>query len=377
MFSARRVPINSRLARVLSRRKLSTAAKTGARQRRARRVAFFAPLADPGLLKSVDFYKADIDAWREAGHNVRVSTTIKNVDLRAEIYFVWWWTHALPVVLLARLRRKPVFITGTFNWDTKAPGSYSDRPRHHRILIDLSAKLATQNLIPSKAELVRLQTEYGMTNGSYFPHRVRTPGSQSVADAKTPVTQQLKRRPFILSMAWSGKLNLRRKCVFETIDAFALIAEEHPRLRLVLAGNEGDGADELRRTVDDHCLSDRIALLGSVTEGDREWLMANCTMFVSPSRYEGFGLAIAEAAAFSKPVITNDVGAIAEVLGPHGAFYSRSTSAADIATAIDRALTDELQVKRVVTAAEESVARFSLEAKVEQVRQIVERGECS
>lgn len=56
----------------------------------------------------------------------------------------------------------------------------------------------------------------------------------------------------------------------------------------------------------------RTIALGEVTPGELEWLYAHATMLLFPSRYEGFGLPLVEAAARALPVIASDIPALRE-----------------------------------------------------------------
>ena len=52
--------------------------------------------------------------------------------------------------------------------------------------------------------------------------------------------------------------------------------------------------------------------LGAVTPAELEWLYANATMLLFPTRYEGFGLPLLEAASRGLPVIASDIPALRE-----------------------------------------------------------------
>lgn len=56
----------------------------------------------------------------------------------------------------------------------------------------------------------------------------------------------------------------------------------------------------------------RAVALGAVTPAELEWLYANATLLLFPTRYEGFGLPLLEAAARGLPVIASDIPALRE-----------------------------------------------------------------
>ena len=138
-----------------------------------------------------------------------------------------------------------------------------------------------------------------------------------------------------------------------------------------MAGNEGDGAMELQNVIARNAAQDRIVYLGQIDEHQRVWLAANCSVFVSPSRFEGFGLAIAEAAAHGKPVVTTNVGAVREVLGADDRVYCGSVDPSDIADTVRQALDNPTLAAAIGRAAQLSVSRFSIAAKTAQVRELL------
>jgi glycosyltransferase involved in cell wall biosynthesis len=342
-------------------------------------ITFFAHLDDRSMLDRVDFYRADIEALRALGLEVRVATNLWEVDWRSDAYIIWWWSYSLLFALIGLLFRKTTVVVGTFNWDTDAPGAFQRLPWVKRSLIAAGARLATANLVPSRQEADRLRKGLRLGNVDYYPHRVvRLAAPEAVpcrlitrglADGQGQVA-----RRYLLNLAWSGSGNLVRKCVFETVEAFTAIARSCPDVTLVLAGNEGDGAGELISRVERSPFGDRIILLGCVAEPEKAWLIANCSCYVSPSRYEGFGLAIAEAAAAGRPIVTSAVGAVPEVIGVDGALYCDGSNSSQIAEAVVQILADDDLAERLGKAARSSTSCFDQDSRIEILCRYLQAG---
>jgi glycosyltransferase involved in cell wall biosynthesis len=93
------------------------------------------------------------------------------------------------------------------------------------------------------------------------------------------------------------------------LEAAALLAESHPRLRLVLAG-DGPLLASIRLRA-----ASSVLLPGPIA--DRRALFAALDLFLMPSRSEGWGLAALEAMAHGVPVIASDTGGLREIVA-HG-----------------------------------------------------------
>ncbi len=97
------------------------------------------------------------------------------------------------------------------------------------------------------------------------------------------------------------------------VDAAALLADDLPGLRVVLAGA---GQDEalLRERVAAGGLQERVEFLGWVNGADRDAELSKASLFVLPSRTEGFPLALLEAMWHGVPCVATEVGAVPEIL---------------------------------------------------------------
>jgi glycosyltransferase involved in cell wall biosynthesis len=89
------------------------------------------------------------------------------------------------------------------------------------------------------------------------------------------------------------------------------------RWRLIIVGDRGrdsDAAARLDRDIARFNLSDRVAVAGAVSAERLAALYKQADLFVLASRFEGYGMAFAEAIAHGLPVIGTTAGAIAETV---------------------------------------------------------------
>jgi glycosyltransferase involved in cell wall biosynthesis len=106
-----------------------------------------------------------------------------------------------------------------------------------------------------------------------------------------------------------------RKGVDVLVEAYRrLVEEQRVPEHLVLAGDRGWGLDELRDVLQTAPLQHCVHLPGYVSERDLPALYAGASVFVYPSRVEGFGFPPLEAMAVGIPVIACDTSAVTENL---------------------------------------------------------------
>jgi glycosyltransferase involved in cell wall biosynthesis len=108
-----------------------------------------------------------------------------------------------------------------------------------------------------------------------------------------------------------------RKDLPGLVRAFDEVVERDPDdpVRLVVAGQDGWGAEALTDEIRRARHPERIRRLGWVSDDDRAALLRGATVFAYPSRYEGFGLPPLEAMLAGVPVLTTTAGALPEVVG--------------------------------------------------------------
>jgi glycosyltransferase involved in cell wall biosynthesis len=104
----------------------------------------------------------------------------------------------------------------------------------------------------------------------------------------------------------------KRKNVVRLVEAFETLA---PPWRLVLAGSNGYGAEEILARIEKSPARDRIRVTGYVSAEDLSGWYARAAVFAFPSLDEGFGMPVLEAMAAGVPVIASNRAALPEVAG--------------------------------------------------------------
>lgn len=157
--------------------------------------------------------------------------------------------------------------------------------------------------------------------------------------------------PYILHV---GTLEPRKNLAF-LISAFLKIKEKIS-VRLVLVGQRGWLSESLERRIEAH--QNDILWLGYVSEAELRSLYRNAAVVVFPSRYEGFGLPILEAAAAGAPLLVSDIGVFREILG-RGTYYFSLSSETELVEKLTHLLTHEAARKLFIPDGQALLERFS------------------
>ena len=280
------------------------------------RICFFANMSDHAnwreMFEKVEFYRVDIHLLKELGHEVVLAGNPGSLDWHADLYYSWWWGHAPYSIALGKLTRRPVIVTGAFDYATcrdEIPGlCYLDRPRWQRLVLRTALRLADANLFISKYEYDEVTRNLAVRNPVLAPLAVDT--DYYCPRAHPPFTSD-----YFFSVSWTSATNAVRKGLPQTIAAFARVARQLAHVRLVLAGKPGDYHEELCNLAERLGVRKRVEFVGMISDEQKLEYYRNCIAYVQPTLYEGFGHAIAEAVATGCPVVSSDRGAVPEVAG--------------------------------------------------------------
>jgi phosphatidyl-myo-inositol alpha-mannosyltransferase len=158
-------------------------------------------------------------------------------------------------------------------------------------------------------------------------------------------------------LGFLGRMDEPRKGLDVLLRAFALLAEQRPGLRLLVAGR-GD-LDDVRSRVP-AAFRDRLILLGQVTQEDKARFYHSVDVFCAPNTGgESFGVVLIEAMAAGAPIVASDLDAFRLVLrgGRAGELFPSGDPAA-LAAAAARLLDDPVLRQRRSAAATDAVRGY-------------------
>lgn len=181
------------------------------------------------------------------------------------------------------------------------------------------------------------------------PHGVHPPASGEPA----------QREPLVLHV---GAVQERKNLV-RLVAAFERAAP--PPWKLVLAGGNGYGAEQVHGRIRRSPAADRISATGWLPDEEIESLYRRASVFAFPSLDEGFGIPVLEAMAHGVPVLSSIRGALPEVCG-EAALLVDPFREDDIAQALESLIRDAALRQRLAAAGLLRAAEFPWRRTVEE-----------
>jgi glycosyltransferase involved in cell wall biosynthesis len=131
--------------------------------------------------------------------------------------------------------------------------------------------------------------------------------------------------------------------------------------RLTIAGDRTRNpaaAAQLDADIAVHGLGDRVAVLGAVPPADIIALYLASDVFVLASRFEGYGMALAEAIAHGLPVVSTMAGAIPDTVPAGASLLVPTDDVAALAQALRRLISNRAERRRLAMNARAAAAQL-------------------
>lgn len=165
-----------------------------------------------------------------------------------------------------------------------------------------------------------------------------------------------------------GTLDPRKNLLY-TLAVFEEICRVDPDVGLVIVGGDGGHAGEVRRFIAERGLSQRVKLMGRVSDVELRSLYLQAEALLYLSLYEGFGLPVLEAMAVGCLPIVSDRGALPTVVGESGVVIQIERPPSSVGQVIVNIL-QELNSRESKTSRRRRALRFSWREHAKTVREI-------
>ncbi len=156
------------------------------------------------------------------------------------------------------------------------------------------------------------------------------------------------------------------------IKALPLIVKEVPNVKLLIAGPDFGNYSNLKSLAFQEGVIDYVLFLGELDDNEKLDALNLCDILVLPSEYEAFGMVLAEAMAFGKPVIaTKTPGPLEIVRDNYNGFLINKDSPKEIFEKCIQLIKDtDLMIKLGNNARKYAINNFSIVSIVNKLEEI-------
>ena len=163
-------------------------------------------------------------------------------------------------------------------------------------------------------------------------------------------------KPFLLyTGVWRNHKN-----IVNLIKAFNLLNQNYKyNSQLVITGKEDPFYPEVKQTVLDLNLKDKVIFTDFVSEQDLVTLISSAHIYAFPSFYEGFGLPVLEAMQCHTPVACSNTSCLPEIAGSDNAVFFDPHSPQDIAKKLHTLATDQELRNKLINNGAQHIKNFS------------------
>lgn len=329
-----------------------------------KKICFYVRSITTDILNTNDFYSNDIKIFRELGYKVIISNNYRNVHKDCDLYFIWWWTSGIVPLIYSKILGKPSIMIGNLHYSDPSIAGYKSRPLFYKLFIKICLKYSNMQLATSKFEFDEIM--------KFRPRNLRM--IYHGLDLKKFVYNFYEKREKILFTLTSlRKNNISRKCIREIIDAYIIIKKRYPEYKLYIAGDtDDDGYPDVYKKIVDLNLLGNVIFMGRISDKEKIAMYQKCKIYVQPSFFEGFGLAIAEAMACGAPIVTSKRSAIPEVVGEFASF-AEPDNVPEIANAIFKIIENNKYLEKLSLHGRKRIEDlYSLERRKDDIKKILD-----
>jgi len=125
------------------------------------------------------------------------------------------------------------------------------------------------------------------------------------------------------------------------VEAFEILKQKHPKLKLVLVGKKEIHYKELEDFIRSKPHAKDILVTGFLPDEETKWLYEHALAYVIPSLSEGWGLPALEAMGYGAPVVSSNATCLPEVYGD-AAHYFNPENPKDIAQKVSEVIGNKI-----------------------------------
>ncbi|UCG42189.1 MAG: glycosyltransferase family 4 protein [candidate division WOR-3 bacterium] len=305
-----------------------------------------------------------------------VTLASRRTDFDIVHFHSLWWSELVSPLVLHRLGKKVVFTMSLMASDHPAANNPSAIVKSRGGTAALSLLRQFDGIIAVSPAIAEDCRNHGVENVRVLANFLAIPGLGAGRDPG--LREEIRARHRIPTedhvLLFIGAA-IRRKGLDVLVESYIRVARDHPRTWLVLVGpctktEAGEGFDESyvdtqRDRLEGARLSDRVIWAGMVPDRREMAGYYNAAdVFVLPTRAEGLGNVLIEAAAAGLPSVATNLPGITDVVVVDGetGFLVPPENAGAVAKAVERIVSEPSLLARMSSSARSRSRLFNFES---------------
>ncbi|MBI4591874.1 glycosyltransferase family 4 protein [Candidatus Uhrbacteria bacterium] len=156
------------------------------------------------------------------------------------------------------------------------------------------------------------------------------------------------------------------------VHAFSLFQKRHPKIRFILAGRNDIFYERLKKKLPEIGITPgTVEFILNPNDQDLAQLYAGATLYLFPSRHEGFGLPPLEAMNFGIPVAAARRTSLPEILG-NAALWFNPDDCEEMAQVMEKAFSDKTLRQALIAKGFEQIKHYSWSTMAREILDIYE-----
>ena len=318
----------------------------------------------------------DFDAYQPNNRNfTKLKAPFPEFSFSEQIGFLRFIRNLKPDLVHFPMIQQPIFYNGAV---VTTPNDLTTarfrNPDTHPLIfaVKLQAYKLVIHHMAKKSKALLTYTQFVKKDIVDYTHIDASKITVTLLSADKITAQAAPYRPIVGKkfLLYVGRA-LPHKNIIRLLDAFKLLQNDYPELRLVLVGKKDTQLERHIAYAKAHNIKN-VDVTGYVEEGQLRWLYENCAAYCFPSLSEGFGLPGLEAMAHGAPVASSNATCLPEVNGD-AAHYFNPLDVEDMANKINDILTNEKLRKDLIKKGSEQVKKYSWERMAKQTLEVYDK----
>tara|TARA_B110000027_G_scaffold133728_1_gene163062 strand:+ start:1451 stop:2464 length:1014 start_codon:yes stop_codon:yes gene_type:complete len=266
-----------------------------------------------------EYYKNDRDILKDISSELLYSNNFFSFlfsAFKVDYIYCWWWHTSILQIIIAKILRKKIICTGAIHmYDySGSKETFFKRNYIYRLIHKISLYLADANLFLTNDQKNQITSHIKVNN----PLVVYSSLEKKHLDNHFRLLKikNSYNKTIIASTLWLTESSIKRKGLFEILDALELLNDQN--FIFYIIGKKGNGYNKLVNKIKNLKINSKVKIFTDVPTERKFKILETTNLYLQPSHYEGLGNSVIEAMSRGCVPIVSRFASQPEVVGNLG-----------------------------------------------------------